>query len=66
MANDQASQQAQKLHRRRRALRFRNEWYWLYTAEVLGLSGVHHRGAEITDVYLGAVIEQGKAYYLYR
>ena len=55
-----------KLDRRTRILRFKNEWYYLLSGEVLSFEEVDDEGEEISGVYVAAVIEQGKTCYLYR
>lgn len=46
--------------------RFRNEWHYLLTGEILSFKEVSIAPREIDGVFLSAVIDHGKESYLYR
>lgn len=54
------------LDHRTRILRFKNEWYYLLSGEVLAFHDSDDAERDISGVYLPAVVDHAKASYLYR
>lgn len=46
--------------------RFKNEWFYLLTGEVLSFSEISLKAREVDGVFLSAVVDHGKESYLYR
>jgi len=51
---------------RTQIFRFKNEWYYLLTGEILSFKEVSIAPREIDGVYLSAVVDHGRESYLYR
>lgn len=55
-----------KLDRKSKFFRFRNEWYYLLSGEVMEFGELGGRPPQIDGVYLSAVVQHNDADYLYR
>lgn len=55
-----------RMDRRTRVLRFKNEWYYLLSGEVLSFHDTDDAERDVSGVYLSAVVDHAKASYLYR
>lgn len=55
-----------KLDVKTEVLRFKNEWHYVLTGEILSFKDGAAESREIDGVFLSAVVDQGKDSYLYR
>lgn len=55
-----------KLDLRTEIFRFRNEWHYLLTGEILSFSEVEIEARELSGVFLSAAVDYGRETYLYR
>lgn len=55
-----------QLDLRTQIFRFRNEWHYLLTGEILSFSEVSIQAREVDGVFLSAVVDHAKDSYLYR
>lgn len=55
-----------RLDLRTQVFRFRNEWHYLLTGEILSFHEVSIEPREIGGVFLSAIVDHGKDSYLYR